>query len=87
MRMITVRVINNYGVDFKQFVYREEVLDHLKDIINDDAKYHRVERRDAIMTLKNLCFGASDAEQAEIEKKVTSEFLLSVLKDRPELRD
>ena len=61
MRLITIRVINNFGIDFKQFVYREELMEKLVEIVNDPES-HGVEKRDAIMTLKNLCFGASEAE-------------------------
>ena len=86
MRLMTIRVINNFGLDFKQFVFQEEVLDMLVEIIEKDS-YCKVERRDAIMTLKNLNFEASPAERAEIEKKVTFEFLIKVMRTRPTLRD
>jgi len=36
IRLMTIRVINNYGLDFKQFVYREDVLDKLVEIIEND---------------------------------------------------
>jgi len=39
------------------------------------------------MTLKNLNFEASPAERAEIDKKVTIDFLIKVLHTRPALRD
>ena len=61
MRHMTIRVINNFGIDFKQFIFREEVMDKLVEIVSD-KQAHTVERRDALMTFKNLSFEASDAE-------------------------
>ena len=75
MRLMAIRVINNFGLDFKYFFYREEVLYKLVEIIENDS-YCKVEKRDAIMTLKNLNFEASPAERAEIDRKVTFDFLV-----------
>ena len=51
------------------------MLDKLVEIIENDS-YCKVEKRDAIMTLKNLNFEASPAERAEIDRKVTFDFLV-----------
>ena len=39
------------------------------------------------MTIKNLNYEASLVERAELDKKVTGEFLLGVLRSNVELRD
>ena len=39
------------------------------------------------MTLKNLNYEASNAQKAELEKKVTAEFLINLLRQRNDLRD
>ena len=81
MRLMSIRVIGNFGLDFKQFIQREEVLEKLVEIVKGD-KFTEVERRDALTALKNLQFEASEADQARLEKVVTCEFLLEVIKNK-----
>ena len=87
MRLMMLRVINNFGLDFKQFVHKEGVLDKIIQIIQGGVNYSQLEKRDALMTIKNLNYEASLVERAELDKKVTGEFLLGVLRSNVELRD
>ena len=61
MRLTTLRVINNFGLDFKQFIGKEEVLKKIVSIIRNDNG-NLVEQRDAIMTLKSLSYEVSEAQ-------------------------
>ena len=61
MRLTTLRVINNFGLDFKQFIAKEEVLKKIVAIIKSDAS-SLVEQRDAMMTLKSLSYEVSDTQ-------------------------
>lgn len=86
MRQVTLRVINNFGLDFKQFISKEDVLRKIVTIVKSD-EYSQSEQRDAIMTLKSLACEAAETHLAELEKIVTSEFLIEVLESKPGLRD
>lgn len=86
MRLTTLRVINNFGLDFKQFIAKEEVLKKIVAIIKSDAS-SLVEQRDAMMTLKSLSYEVSDTQQADLDKIVTIQFLIDVLRTKPALRD
>lgn len=61
MRLTTLRVINNFGLDFKQFIAKEEVLKKIVAIIKSDSS-SLVEQRDAMMTLKSLSYEVSDTQ-------------------------
>ena len=86
MRMMVLRVINNFGLDFKQFIYKDILLYKLKHIIREDG-YSAAEKRDAIMAIKNLSYEASKADKTELEQKISGEYLLELLRDNAELRD
>ena len=86
MRLTTLRVINNFGLDFKQFIAKEEVLKKIVEIVKSDSS-SLIEQRDAIMTLKSLSYEVTETQQADLDKIVTSEFLIEVLRSKPSLRD
>ena len=86
MRHMVVRVINNFGLDFKQFVYEEKVLEKLVEIIRSDTS-SKTERRDAIIAIKNLNFETSSAERIEMERTISCNMLLELLRTEEDLRD
>ena len=59
MRLTTLRVINNFGLDFKQFIAKEEVIKKIVEIVKSDSS-SLIEQRDAIMTLKSLSYEVTE---------------------------
>ena len=84
MQLTVLRVINNFGLDFKQFVENEALLAAIINLVSCKTP---IVQRDAIMTLKNLNFEASVAERAMLEKQLTGDFLMRTLREQVELRD
>ena len=84
MCLMTLRVINNFGLDIKQFVYKSEVLEKIVEMINSDTCKLK---RDAIMTLKNLSYELTPGERLELEKIVTDDFIIDVVRNQDSIRD
>ena len=85
MQTTVLRVINNFGLDFKQFIEYQEVVAEIMRLVVQ-SKSPAVQRV-AIMTLKNLNFETSLSERSSLEKNMTGDFLLGVLKAQEQLRD
>ena len=84
MRLMTLRVINNFGLDIKQFVYKVELLEKIVEMIKSDTCKLK---RDAIMTLKNLSYELNPKEREELEKIVTDDFIIEVVRNQDMIRD
>ena len=84
IRQAALRVINNFGMDFKTFLQNKDALDVIKELLVDDvaAKAGIVEQRDAILTLKSLSFKANQAQMVTFDKIFSDDLLIRILKEK-----
>lgn len=76
---MVLRVINNFGLDFKHFIEKEGVVTRIVDLVQTAES--ELLRRDAIMTLKNLFHESSNQQKSNLRKHMTDEFLMTILRE------
>ena len=84
IRQAALRVINNFGMDFKTFLQNKHALEVIKELLVDDetTKASIVEQRDAILTLKSLSFKANQAQMVTFDKIFSDDLLIRILKEK-----
>lgn len=60
------------------------MLEKIVEMINSDTCKIK---RDAIMTLKNLSYELTTSERADLEKIITDDFIIDVVRNQDAIRD
>ena len=84
IRQAALRVINNFGMDFKTFLQNKIALEVIKELLVDDETTQAsiVEQRDAILTLKSLSFKANQAQMVTFDKIFSDDLLIRILEEK-----